>query len=64
MSLFPKAKAGSVSVTVDDDIFGTMEFPIPDGFRHVPVDEFAKRQRACFRRQEEACIYGIATPAI
>lgn len=54
MSLFPKAEAGETLVSVPDDIFGQMEFHIPDGYRHVPVGEFAKRQRACFRRQERA----------
>lgn len=35
------------TITVDDDLLGSMKIPLPDGFRHVPLDEYVERLRLC-----------------
>lgn len=40
-------------ISVDCEPYGTQEFDIPDGYRHVPVEEFAERKRACIALEDE-----------
>lgn len=38
------------TVTVKDSQYGSLTYKIPDGYRHVPHKEFAKRRSRCMRK--------------